>query len=115
MSPYSEAYERAFGGAGSGGVTHRLLGHADAIQGDMQLECQLASHGVDCGGVPDEHDPRVARLAAGAADWQLLLQIDSEPLASMTWGDVGRLYWWLRAEDLRARRWEAAWLVLQSY
>ncbi len=28
---------------------HRLLGHPDPIQGDMQLECQLVSHGLYCG------------------------------------------------------------------
>jgi uncharacterized protein YwqG len=31
----------------------------------------------------------------------------------MMWGDVGRIYFWLTDEDLRARRWEEAWLVLQ--
>jgi hypothetical protein len=27
-------------------VIHRLLGHPDPVQGDMQLECQLASNGL---------------------------------------------------------------------
>jgi hypothetical protein len=30
-------------------VIHRLLGHPDPVQGDMQLECQLAANGVYCG------------------------------------------------------------------
>lgn len=112
---YSEAYERVMGEEGSGALSNRLLGHPDRIQGDMQLECQLASNGLDCGGVPGDGDPRTASLTPGAADWRLLLQVDSEPLARMTWGDIGRLYWWLRAEDLQAGRWEAAWLVQQCY
>ena len=29
------------------------------------------------------------------------------------WGDVGRLYFWIRDADLRARRFDATWLILQ--
>jgi hypothetical protein len=34
---------------------HRLLGHPDPVQGDMQLECQLVANGLYCGnasGIP---------------------------------------------------------------
>ena len=50
----------------------------------------------------------------GAVDWELLLQIDTdEEGPGWMWGDVGRLYFWLRSEDLVAQRFENAWLVLQ--
>ena len=39
-----------------------------------------------------------------ASSWQLLLQIDSEASASILWGDVGRLYFVIRKEDLQQRR-----------
>lgn len=31
----------------------------------------------------------------------------------MMWGDVGRLYYWIRREDLAQRRFDKVWLVLQ--
>jgi uncharacterized protein YwqG len=93
-------------------VIHRLLGHPDPIHGDMQLECQLLSNGICYYGDHDA-DPRVRQLRPGAADWRLLLQVDSEDQAGMVWGDAGRIYYWVRTQDLRARRFDQAWLVLQ--
>ncbi len=92
---------------------HQLLGHAMPIQGDMRLECQLASHGLYCGDPSGFNDPRARELEAGAQDWRLLLQVDSDDDARMRWGDVGRLYFWIRAEDLRERRFDAVWMILQ--
>jgi len=94
-------------------VIHRLLGHPDPVQGDMQLECQLASNGIYCGNSSGYRDPRVPALQSGAADWRLLLQIDSDDPAGMMWGDVGRIYYWMHTEDLAAHRFDRAWLVLQ--
>jgi len=31
------------------------------------------------------------------------LQIDSEDDAGMMWGDVGRLYWWMKKDELTRR------------
>lgn len=92
---------------------HRLLGHPQPIQGDMQLECQLVSNGLYCGDSSGYSDPRADVLRAGAVDWRLLLQIDSDDDAGMMWGDVGRIYYWMRRDDLAARAWDAAWLTLQ--
>jgi uncharacterized protein YwqG len=93
---------------------HRLLGHPDPLQGDMQQECQLASNGINCGGPEHLSDPRTPSLLPGASEWRLLLQIDStETDTGMMWGDVGRLYYWIREEDLRARAWDLTWLVLR--
>ncbi len=90
---------------------HRVLGHPDPVQGDMQLECQLVHHGLYRG---DGHeDPRISELESGAADWRLLLQIDTDPPAGMMWGDVGMIYYWITAESLLRRRWNEARLVLQ--
>jgi uncharacterized protein YwqG len=90
---------------------HRLLGHPDTIQDDMRMECQLAANGVaDPGAAPE----RVAQLAPGANDWVLVLQIDSDPSIGMQWANAGMLYCWIRREDLSQRRFENAWVVLQS-
>jgi len=92
---------------------HRLLGHPDHVQGDMTVECQLASNGIYCGDGDFEDDPKAVRLMQAAGDWRLLLQLDSEDAADMMWGDCGRLYFWIRDDDLAARRWDQVWLVLQ--
>lgn len=93
-------------------IIHRLLGHPDPVQGDMMVECQLASNGIYVGRA---HQPTEAetRVKPGARDWRLLLQIDSDDNSNMTWGDVGRIYYWIRDEDLRERNWDRVWLVLQ--
>jgi len=105
------AYGEVIGG--DDGTIHRLLGHPDPVQGDMQLECQLVTNGLYCGDDTGYEDPRAAALAPGAVEWRLLLQIDSDDQAGMMWGDLGRLYYWIRKEDLAAQAWDATWLILQ--
>ncbi len=90
---------------------HRLLGFPDTIQDDMRLECQLAASGV---ADPSAAPERVAALSSGANDWLLLLQVDSDPAVGMQWANAGMLYFWIRREDLIARRFDQAWVVLQS-
>lgn len=96
-----------------GEVSHQILGHPEAIQGDMQLECQLVSNGLYCGDSSGYNDPRAKELAKGAEDWQLLFQVDSDDNAGMMWGDVGMLYFWIRQEDLLMRAFEKSWMILQ--
>jgi uncharacterized protein YwqG len=95
---------------------HQVLGYPAAIQdGNMQLECQLASHGLFCGNRTGYNDPQAKTLASGASEWVLLAQIDSDKDAGMMWGDMGRLYFWIIRNDLKARRFENIWLVQQCY
>jgi uncharacterized protein YwqG len=91
------------------GVRHRLLGHPDTLQDDMHLECQLASHGVAS---PD--DVRAAQLTAGAADWRLLLQVDTDDQTAMRWASTGTLYYWITAAALQAGRLSDVWVIVQS-
>ena len=94
---------------------HQLHGHPMPIQGDMQLECQLVSNGLYCGDETGYNDPRAKELEAGASDWQLLLQIDTDDDSGMMWGDGGRLYFWIRHDDLRKKNFDAVWMILQCY
>jgi uncharacterized protein YwqG len=97
-------------------VMHRLLGHPQQIQGDMALECQLVSNGLYWGDSTGYQDPRGGALEPGKGDWRLLLQVDSdEDNPGWMWGDSGRIYFWIRDDDLRQRRFENCWLVLQCY
>ena len=81
----------------------------------MELECQLASNGVYLGDGKAYGDARYDHLRAGAHDWRLLLQLDSDETAEMMWGDSGMLYYWIRQQDLRALDFSNTWLVLQCY
>lgn len=66
--------------------THRLLGHADVIQGEIEIEL--------------------------GDDWTLLLQLDSE---DVSWGDAGRLYFWIRRDDLARGSFAEIAFRLQCY
>jgi uncharacterized protein YwqG len=95
---------------------HQVGGFPNPIQSDeMELECQLASHGIDVGGPSGYENREVARLQGGAADWRLLLQFDSDDDLNVMWGDAGILYFWIREADARAGRFENAWVVLQCH
>jgi uncharacterized protein YwqG len=90
---------------------HRLLGHPDTIQDDMRQECQLAANGV---ADPSADPQRVAELVAGANEWRLLLQVDSDARIGMRWASAGMLYFWIREQDLASARFDNCWVVLQS-
>jgi len=112
---YNELLDRIAALDGDGPACHQFLGHPNQIQGDMQLECQLVSHGLYCGDPSGYQNPLLAQLEGGAKDWQLLLQVDSDDNAGMMWGDSGRIYYWIRRDDLRAKNFENVWSILQCY
>jgi uncharacterized protein YwqG len=95
---------------------HRLLGWPEPQQGSMQRDCQLVSSGVDLWDPADLHHPRVEALAAGADDWRLLLQVDSDEGGAdeWLWGDMGMLYFWIRRQDLAAGRFDRVWGMIQG-
>lgn len=79
------------------GTRHRVLGHPDAIQGSVAADVVTAT-------------------GRGPAEaWRLLLQIDSDDGPGWMWGDAGSLYLMIHADDLRARRFDRVWLVLQCF
>jgi uncharacterized protein YwqG len=107
---YEALRERPFAGK----PQHQVGGFPSPVQGDgMEMECQLASHGLFCGDESGYRDPRAAELEGGASDWRLLLQVDSDDDLGVMWGDLGRLYFWVREEDARAGDFSRVWMVLQ--
>ena len=92
---------------------HRMGGHPNEVQGPVDLEAQLVSNGIYCGDAKGYNEGRKRGLDAGAADWRLLLQVDSEEQAGMMWGDMGRLYFMIHKDDLQHRRFDQVWLILQ--
>ena len=95
----------------------QLLGWPDIIQNNMTLECELVSRGYYLGGswesVPQEE--RDALRTPSVQDWRLLFQLDTVASGDfeLMFGDCGRIYFYIRREDLLARRFDRAWLVLQ--
>jgi uncharacterized protein YwqG len=112
---YLELIEKVFEYNGSDASIHRFLGHPDHLQGEMQLECQLASNGLYVGDSTGYENPRRMLLQPDAISWNLLLQIDSEEEIGMTWGDVGRIYFWIHEDDLIKKDFNNVWLVLQCF
>lgn len=92
---------------------NKLLGYSDNIQNDMELDCELATHGIPAGDAGIYNSPAAKALEHTAPDWRLLLQIDSNELNQMMWGDCGRLYFWIKKEDLQKRDFNQAWFGLQ--
>jgi uncharacterized protein YwqG len=98
-----------------GGEITKLLGYSDNIQGPMEEECQLVTNGLFCGDSSGRNDPRTKELEKDSHQWRLLFQIDSIEKAGMMWGDGGRIYFWIKVDDLIARRFEQSWFALQCY
>lgn len=94
-------------------LRHRLLGHPDTIQGDMQIECQGVSQGLNMGVEIADWQQQAAALKPDATNWRLLLQIDSEEDNGMVWSEIGRIYYWIPRQALAARDFAQVWLILQ--
>lgn len=91
--------------------SHQVGGWPTVIQNEMRTQCALVHAGHSCGDATAYRDPTLADIRATAAEWVMLWQIASTD--DIMWGDSGFLYVWIRRDDLAARRFEAAHVVLQ--
>lgn len=94
----------------------KLLGWADVIQGNMTRECELTSRGYFLGAGWDNVKPQDRQEAEQWAnrDWTLLFQLDCMlNNYTLEFGDTGRIYFYIRRDDLAARNFDNVWLVLQ--
>ncbi len=110
-----EDLQRRLGALGAGRASHRMFGFADQIQGEMRVQCELVSHGIDVTDRAATEGPRALELERNASLWELLLQVDSDEQLGTDWGDSGTIYFWIRRDALEARAFERAWFVLQCY
>ena len=93
-----------------------LLGWPDTMQGNITVECELVSRGIYMGGTePIPQDALDKARRTSTQDWQLLFQLDTvqDGEFELMFGDCGRIYFYIRREDLLARRFDRVWLVLQ--
>jgi uncharacterized protein YwqG len=109
-----EEYEELRSSVFGGDRHHQILGYPTPIQNPgMEEQCQLASNGIYVGNSDGYNDPRVPQLKAGAGDWKLLLQLDSDEETGWMWGDVGTVYFWIREQDARKADFSKVWMVFQ--
>lgn len=99
------------------GVISKLLGWANPIQGNMTMECELISRGYYLGDGWDEVTTLDRQEAEqwSAKDWLLLFQLDivDDGDFELMFGDGGRIYFYIRKDDLAARIFDDVWLILQ--
>jgi len=88
---------RAFLSGGGDDSMHKVLGHADSIQGPAEEECESVAPGP------------------GGSPWRLLLQVGSDERLGMMWGDAGAIYFCLREEDLAAGRFDRVVAIMQCH
>jgi uncharacterized protein YwqG len=82
----------------------------------MLFQCEAVSNGVYTGGVkPDISDEERERLNRDCTKWQLLFQLDDVEIGEdfMLMGDGGRLYYYIKTDDLKNRNFDNCHLVLQ--
>lgn len=98
----------------------KLLGWPDVIQGPLAPECELVGRGYYLGNtwsaVVSREEIQQA-CDASVEGWRLLFQLDvvQDGGFELMFGDCGRLYFYIRTEDLKARRFDRVWLILQCY
>lgn len=109
----SEEHDKYWEEVCGDGNLNKLLGYSDNIQDEMELECELVTNGLYCGDSSGYNDPRRKILEPNAKDWRLLLQIDSNEENEMMWGDCGRLYFWIKKDDLLNKNFNKSWFSLQ--
>ena len=91
---------------------HRLLGYQDEIGREIELDCQLASAGVDAGDVSLYFESRGAQEAE-ARTWQLLLQVSADDSLATPDERFDRLFICIREADVRAGNFDGAWALLR--
>jgi len=91
---------------------HQIGGYPHPVQGDdMEARCQSVTEGLHLGDTTSSKKPD--GMSSSAADWRLLLQLDTDDDAGMMWGDTGVLYFWIREQDARAKDFSRTWMILQ--
>jgi uncharacterized protein YwqG len=102
-------------GVDEGAPYHHVLGHPQHIQDDMRRQCAMVAAGIYCGKTSAYQTRRARALFRQAPSWRLLLQLDTdEARPGWMWGDDGRLYFWIRRDQLARRQFGSTWCVLQS-
>ena len=98
---YIELQQVPFGDA----PRHQFTGYDDPVQhSGMQRDCEELANGR-----------RGSDPVQAAQRWSLLLQLDSDEELGFSWGDGGRLYFWVEPERAARGDFSNTWRILQSH
>jgi uncharacterized protein YwqG len=93
-----------------GDANHQIGGWSNPMQdAEMPWYCQQYFLGVPVEGAKTTSE----EVKAGAADWELLLQLGSEDDLGFMWGDAGNIYFWVQKEAARRGDFSMVYLFLQ--
>ena len=93
----------------------KMFGYPDVIQNPMEEECERVTMGsLRRGNVTYTAEAVYERSKECTLLFQLPSKLDGDDFEFM-FGDAGSIYFWIRKEDLRDRKFENAWFILQCY
>lgn len=109
--------ERVLSGYEPEETISKLLGYADIIQNSMLLECEKVTNGIYCGSSTDVESQKLKEMHENSEQWQLLFQLDTVTKGSfeLMFGDCGRIYFYIKKDDLKNCNFDNCWLILQCY
>lgn len=99
----------------------KLLGWPDVIQSSMYKECDLVTQefylGNSDGWSKIPKDVRKHAEESARDRWTLLFQLDTVEGDDfeLMFGDCGHIYFYIMKEDLKEKRFDRIWLILQCY
>jgi len=96
----------------------KILGYADVIQDTMPMDCELVNRGFDLGNGPAKiTDQEKSEVNKACKDWILLFQMGSITTDDyeLMFGDCGKIYFYIRKDDLASNNFDNIWLVLQCF
>jgi uncharacterized protein YwqG len=105
-----DAYQNLWIDSQLGENKHQLLGYPKTFLDDMMADLHL----LHSSGTQESRVANSEEIAAGAREWRILMQIDSDDDANMMWSDCGTLFFWIHDEDFRLGRFDRAWMMRQS-
>jgi uncharacterized protein YwqG len=124
----AESRETFRGRAGSDIGEHAVGGYPNYIQRDPRLGAELVASGLyprvevrdrnpaTGESITSKDDESLLEEAEAAMqDWQSLFLVDSEQSADILWGDMGRLYYLIRKDDLQKGAFENVWMEFDCH
>ncbi|KGK81150.1 YwqG family protein [Clostridium sp. HMP27] len=96
-------------------VINKLLGYANVIQNGMLLECEKVTNEIYCGNEIDIDSEKLKQMEKNCSQWQLLFQLDTVIMDDfeLMFGDCGRIYFYIKKDDLKNCKFDDCWLILQ--
>ena len=112
---YDNAIRRTYGEKYPYWGRHQLGGNENVVQHPVAEEVVQALAGCHESATGGFDAARWQAVQHEVADWQLILQIDSDDNLDVMWGDAGTLYWLARTEDIAMGRWDRCAFNLQCF